>query len=90
MPKYSLENPTKGATIAYIGRKIIHIMKEPGMANIVHFVQVFVTKAALPITVRRTAVYSVVPQTQCPATWPFDSIPSLTKKYVDATYAMAE
>lgn len=48
----------------------------PGMAMTVHFVQMFVISAALPSTVTRPAVYSAVPQTQWPATFPSASGPS--------------
>jgi len=39
MPAYSVENPIAGATIAYIGKKIIVKMNDPGMAGIHHVVK---------------------------------------------------
>ncbi len=69
-PSYSVENPSFGATVAYTATKTIQITILPGMAMTWYLVQMFVTSAAFPKTVARTAVYSAVPQTQCPAVLP--------------------
>ena len=47
-----------------MGMKASQMTMLPGMARKVYFVQMFVTSAALPSTMPRTAVYSAVPQTQ--------------------------
>ena len=63
-PLYSVENPSFGATVAYIAMKPIQNAILPGIAMTWYLVQVFVTSAAFPRTVARTAVYNAVPQTQ--------------------------
>jgi len=69
-PSYSVENPSFGATVAYTATKMIQINILPGIAITWYLVQMFVTSAAFPNTVARTAVYRAVPQTQCPAVLP--------------------
>lgn len=55
-PWYSVEKPSFGATVPYIGMNPIQMTMEPGIARTVYFVHMFVTNAAFPSTVARTAV----------------------------------
>lgn len=52
---YSVEKLSIGATVAYTGKKMNQINKDPGMAMTVYLVQMFVISAALPSTVTRPA-----------------------------------
>jgi hypothetical protein len=47
--------------------KTIQMTMLPGMPMTWYFVQLLVTRAALPSTVRSTAPYMAVPQTHLPA-----------------------
>ena len=55
-PSYSVEKPSFGATVPYMGMKASHMTMLPGMARKVHLVQMFVMRAAFPKTVASTAV----------------------------------
>ncbi len=55
-PSYSVENPIFGATVAYTGMKLSQMTMLPGIARNVYFVHIWVTNAALPSTVAKTAV----------------------------------
>ena len=69
-PWYSVDTPSLGATVPYTATKTTQMAMLPGMAIMWYLVQLLVTSAALPSTVRRTAPYIAEPQTQWPETNP--------------------
>ena len=75
-PKYSVEMLSLGATVPYTAMNTIQMTMLPGIAATWYLVQLFVTSAALPRTVKSTAPYIAVPHTQWPATRPSPCTPS--------------
>lgn len=55
-PAYSVLNPSFGATVAYIGRKMNQMPRLPGIAMTLYYVQMLVIRAAFPRVVIRPAV----------------------------------